>query len=406
MKPTTEALREEISILFITSTNLAANPRLVKELKLATSNGFRCTVIQFHLGNWSDKLTQQLKLEFHNVKFIELSALRTPFVTWVWSSFLERLYGLLPHFLVTTRMLSIAVGKRSFLLLRQLCQLQGKFDWIIAHNPATFYPSVWYGEKIKAKVGIDVEDYHPGETKDLKEKNRMQQLMQRTLPDAVYCSYASTLIARHVKADIPFLRNEDFVIINGFCKNEFVLPKAVNSEDPLRLVWFSQFIGRGRGLEKLLPIVDEFNGLELHLIGNMNPDCEAEFMGGKNNVYHHKAMEQVELHRFLSQFDVGLAIEPGRDLNNKLALSNKIIAYAQSGLFILASHTEAQDEFLSSSNLSYLQVELTESHLRKSIDKLVRQKAIIRHERLEQFAKGRQYDWEKLSDELLKAWNS
>jgi len=45
-------------ILFLTSTNLASNPRLLKELRLAVTHGYDCTVMQFQLGNWSDTATQ------------------------------------------------------------------------------------------------------------------------------------------------------------------------------------------------------------------------------------------------------------------------------------------------------------------------------------------------------------
>lgn len=374
-------------------------------MKLATANDFEATVIQFTLGNWSDAITKLQMQEFPTVKFIELSAMRSPFFPWLFSSILQKLCSQLPTGILTNKMLSIATGKRSFLLSKQLNGMKNRYDWVVAHNPAAFYPALIFSKRTGAKLGIDVEDYHPGETNDLKETKRIQQLMQRTLPASVYCSYASPLIAKKVKKDIPFFGAKQLVIINGFYGDEFILPQN-NWEGPLRLVWFSQFIDRGRGLEQLLHIVDEFKDIELHLIGNMNVDFEKEFIGKKNNVFHHKAMQQAELHKRLSKFDIGLALEPGRDLNNQLAISNKLIAYVQAGLFIFASHTAAQDDFLINSNLYYLQTELTEPGLRECLIELTRQKADIRNLRKEQFEKGRQYDWENLSNELLNVWNS
>jgi hypothetical protein len=136
------------NILFITSTNLAANPRLVKELRLAVQNNFTCTVIQFCLGNWSDVMTDTLEKEFSSVHFIRLSALRTPFLPWFLTTSLQKIVSILPTGLLSGYLLSVATGKRSALLQWQLKQLMESFDWVIAHNPAAFYPAFSFASKM------------------------------------------------------------------------------------------------------------------------------------------------------------------------------------------------------------------------------------------------------------------
>ena len=106
----------------------------------------------------------------------------------------------------------------------------------------------------------------------------------------------------------------------------------------MKFVWFSQQIDKGRGLELILPVLDQFRDqIELHLIGNPKKQFEEEFLEERKFIFLHNTMPQSELHIILSEYDVGLALEPGKDLNNKLAISNKIFAYAQAGLHVLAT---------------------------------------------------------------------
>ncbi len=115
-------------------------------------------------------------------------------------------------------------------------------------------------------------------------------------------------------------------------------------------------------------------------------------------------MTPSELNAAMVHFDIGLALEPGKDLNNNLAVSNKIITYAQAGLYILASHTPAQDQFLRDSNLDYTQTDLSEKSLIDILLELQEKKELIRAERLKRYEQGRCYDWEKSGDILYKRW--
>jgi glycosyltransferase involved in cell wall biosynthesis len=394
-------------ILFLTSTNIAANPRLVKELRLASANGFSCTVVQFRLGNWSDEMSTTLAREFPNVEFVYLSALRSPFFPWLKSSLLEKLYRLLPETLLSDNRLSVAAGKRSLLLLSYLRRVQSLYDWVIAHNPACFYPALVFSKKSGAGLGIDVEDYHPGETADQKLSNLMLKLFRNVLPLADYISYASGSIFQKTNSVVSFNNHaKQLTLINGFPAKEFAATSSPVS-DSLQLVWFSQFIDKRRGLEPILAATKAlYPMVELHLIGNVKEPFFQEHVSGIHGVVYHPPLPQKELHLMLSTFDVGLALEPGRDENNQLALSNKLLAYAQAGLFIVASHTKAQDLFLQESRLAYVQTDLEEKQLVKALLQLYEKKDAIRQHRAEQFAAGRQYDWEIISRDLIATWKT
>lgn len=394
------------SILFLTSTNLAANPRLMKELKLARANGYSATVIQFSVGNWSDGMTNELQQQFTAVKFIQLSALRKPFFSWMLSTVLQKLCSIPPIGLRTNWMLSFSTGKRSFLLLKQLKKMTEKYEWVIAHNPAAFYPALWYGKRTGAKIGIDVEDYHPGETNNAKDADSIKKLMQAILPSATYCSYAAPLIAAEVQKDIPGMTNKQLTILNGFDAAEFNEPLAATDE-VLRLVWFSQNIDAGRGIEEVLPVVQQlYPAVELHLVGQLNHSFEEKFMQNKTGIVIHEPMPQKKLHHFLARFDVGLATDIPVNRNRDIALTNKILAYAQAGLAIAAMHTLAQDEFLSNSNLLYVQMENKAESIRTALESLYKMKQNAELNKQKQFETGRLYAWQKLSQPLLTIWEN
>lgn len=393
-------------ILFITSANLASNPRLVKELKLALANGYQAGVVQFYINNWSDGMTDELKLQFAGVKFTELSAIRKPFLPWFISTVAQKIFSFLPVEIMNTQMLSVVAGKRSLLLLSQLKKMNQKVDWVIAHNPAAFYPAYWYAKKTGASLGIDVEDYHPGETDNVKAASSMRKLMQQILPFANYCSYAAPLIAAEVKKDIPQMNNPQLTILNGFDAEEFIQPTDHKSS-ALQLVWFSQNIDAGRGLEHVIPVVNElFPAVELHLIGNLKQEFANLHLQNRTGIVIHAPMPQEKLHAFLAKFDVGLATDIPVNRNRELALTNKIIAYTQAGLYIAAMHTLAQDDFLKESDLQHELMENDALSIRKAFINLYQKKKNAELYKQEQFQKGQSYAWQKLSHQLVSIWEN
>jgi hypothetical protein len=394
-------------ILFLTSTNLAANPRLVKELRLAKENGFSCSVIQFILGNWSDDMTKQMEASFSNVEFVHISALRKPFFPWFLSSVLSRIYSMLPASLLSARMLSIATGKRSLLILRALRQLRGKFDWVVAHNPATFYPAMSYSRSTGARLGIDVEDYHPGECTDPRQAGQLREMMCQVLPGADYVSAASPLILKAVQADMGATLSSTYLVYNYFPATEFVVPSG-HRNDRLQVAWFSQHITAGRGIEDVLPaIISCAAEVDMHLFGKLDQAFFETYLQGKGNIHVHPPLQQQELHAALSSFDIGLALEDRQaNLNRDLCITNKLLAFFQAGLYIVASDTSAQRAFFEQFP-DHGQVSSREA-LKDSATFLAlwRQRNELREQAKKRFQQASIYDASKELRPLLQAWNS
>ncbi len=151
-------------------------------------------------------------------------------------------------------------------------------------------------------------------------------MLKNLLQKADYITAASPLILQYSRDVTKSLNVPAEVILNHFPRYEFRNPEVKHS-DKLQVIWFSQNISYNRGLEKILPVVRKNNNIELHLFGNCNDDFKKEFLSTQaDNIFVHASLPQAELHKRLSSFDIGLAIEPGKDLNNELAVSNKMLA--------------------------------------------------------------------------------
>ena len=82
-------------ILFISTHNLATNPRLVKEIELALKNEIKVTALICSFNNWSIQLNEIIKqrlIPFVNI--IEVDASRKSFIKWIYITFIQLLYKL------------------------------------------------------------------------------------------------------------------------------------------------------------------------------------------------------------------------------------------------------------------------------------------------------------------------
>lgn len=329
---------------------MATNPRLVKEVTLALSLNYEVIVVAFVFNNWSKQLNDSIKATYTNrIRWIEISGDRTPFFPWFLSTLLNVLCKQLVTFkLYNSFILSQALQKRTVLLSQALkvCKNE-KADFIVAHNPGAFYPTYQLAKMLKIPFGIDVEDYHPGEYQDTTTINLYKTLLKKTIPKAAYITYAAEPIGQQVLIDTHY-KGISKEVLNAFPKQEFEIKvNDVGSSSVIRIVWFSQHISKGRGLDELLKNWSQLaqSSIELHLIGALDTSLN-EWIATYKNIIIHPPMTQPELHQFLLTCHVGLALEDKHsNYNRNLCITNKIIAYYQAGLAIIATETLGQQSF-------------------------------------------------------------
>lgn len=400
-------------ILFLSTLNFTSNPRLFKEVQLAQQHKYKVTVIVFKLGNWSDELEKEKLERLKEATVHYVSASREPYLPWLLSTGLERILSFAPSD-IGKGLAALAHSKRSALLLAAVRKLDlANLTLVVAHNLGALYPALLISRRYGIPFGFDVEDYHPGELikgkKSNKEKNRREYLMQQILPAAGYLSYASPLIQKATEKLLAGCSGpgEGVTILNSFPAGEFSISERELISGPLKLVWFSQNITFGRGLELLLPALKTFEEkIEVTLIGSLNKDF-ARFLKDFPLVKVERALPQAYLHKHLSQFDIGLACEISEsDENKKMALSNKILAYKQAGLFILATDTPAQAQFLNKFPEEGLLLEQDTKACSLGLAFILQNRKKIRADRDARFNTGKQISWENESQKLLKCWNS
>lgn len=394
-------------ILFITSTNLASNPRCHKEIGLALNLRYRITYIAFDLPGWTREKERQIQNELPEAEKTYLPAGRGNFVSWGIITFLEiflrKIYKRIP----VLSLIAFAVSKRSIQLTRALKKLKEKPDLVIAHNPAAFYPAYYFSKKNKIPFAIDVEDYHPGEGNNKALARLNIQLIKRILPFAEYVSFAAPLIKEKIINDILSKKIKKALIINNvFQEKEFVPPARTSATGKIKLVWFSQNIDKGRGLEEILPVIENLKDFfEFTIIGNLREEYSKFLKPFQSFVNTISPLSQRELHLLLGCFDIGLAIEPGKDLNNSLAVSNKIWAYFQAGLFIIASDTVAQQNFIKQFNKHGIIIDLFDKeNLRHELINLYEKWNELKTKKTERFETAKAYNWEIESEQLKIKW--
>lgn len=392
-------------ILFITTHNLATNPRLVKEIQLAVSLNYKVSVICFDFDNWSKQLNEEIKSRFSNIEFYCIDAGRKHLFNWALSILEEKVYRFLgKYFQLSDANLSQAVSRRSNLLIKEIQKIK-KADLVIGHNPGAIYPSIYAAQRFDCIAGFDVEDYHPGEGRYVYLNQFTLNLMKRNLPFFGYLSFASFPIQKKCLDEIHVDKKTTCLsVLNYFNSDEFIQPLKI-SATKLKLVWFSQNIDINRGLEHIIPIIKKHaDWVELHLIGNLSKQFEEILKINQEILIHHSPLPQLGLNKKLAEFDIGLAVEDyDKDFNRNLCLTNKIISYYQAGLYILASDSIAQREFLNSRTFQgkcFKNVQEFEVELKSLYENLT----TVRNDKNSRFESAKKENWENESIILSNLW--
>ena len=393
-------------ILFLTSTNLACNPRCLKEVRLAAATKMDVTVVAFRLGNWSDEQEREIVKGLANVRFHHLDITRKQFVPWVQATIFIKAARLI-HSVFSHNVFwaSIAINKQSWALWNWVKDYKGSPGLIIAHNPAAFYAAEKLASNNGVPFALDIEDYHPGEIDNTAIESPLTVVMRNLMSRSAYNSFAAPRIRSYCRQALGVNRDTDIVVNNVFPSDEFSYCDD-DGKGKMKLVWFSQNIDRGRGLEQLIPCLEELAAdIELTLIGDpKEPFCH-DFVEGRDFIKIIRPVGQQELHRIIGNADIGLALETGKDVNRMLTLTNKIWAYFQAGLFILASDTPAQSEFVTRYPGHGILTALDKKQITEAIATLIRRLPELRSQKRTRFGQAKPASWEHESKQLSSRWN-
>jgi glycosyltransferase involved in cell wall biosynthesis len=325
-------------IILISPFPPAQNPRLVKEYKTLKANGYHVKVLYAERDQWASIFNEQLNSDFHLVggKF---------------NSIYYHLTRILHK--LSLLMLPIEFAYNRISLIMTIKLLFNKADLYIAHNLAALPIGIKAAKFHNTKCGFDAEDFHRNEVtddKNSKEYNAAKHIEDKFLPLVNYITAASPLIAQEYKTLYPHLKP---VVIKNVFPIEFVNKvnvKSYSKIEPIRLFWFSQTLGKGRGLEDVIEALQQnhtFN-FELHLLGNASNEVQTylKVLAKKTKLHFYQPIPSDDIFKFASEFDIGLALEQNIPYNRDICLTNKIFTYLTAGLAIIASNTTGQKKFI------------------------------------------------------------
>jgi len=257
-----------------------------------------------------------------------------------------------------------------------------------------------------AKVAYDIEDWY---SHDYLVPERpvvlLRSLEKFALEHGIYCSCPSASMAKALEKNYPSGKQVE-VLYNGFSAQENI-NESPGTKSEHSLVWFSQTIGPGRGLETILQALQYLRvKLVLHLIGECAAGYEDElkkifpFEKGHQLIFH-PPVKHHDLIPMLAQHCVGLAIENKFPESRNQTITNKILQYLQAGIKVLATDTEGQQEVAAyfPDTVSIVSVDRPELWAAQ-IEFLLQSPAVNIKDRLQQF--NAVFSWEAQEKKLLE----
>jgi glycosyltransferase involved in cell wall biosynthesis len=342
MNPIPSDMRPHIVI--VTGQHLSANPRVWKEANTLHRAGYRVTVLNIHYD--AEKARQDSLLLDSGVRCIPVVNLipgQSGFSDFYLSRIRRRLAFLLKRLL--------DIDSKRLLVYRPAKVLEyalaEKADLYICHQET----GLIVGDSLLSRgrrVAIDMEDWYSRDyVNPLRAVRLLDAIEGRALRKAVFAvcpseAMSMALASRHGLPERPT------VVYNGFPIREGEGLEGFGKESD-SLVWFSQVIGPGRGLETLVEAMALVGKpMKVHLVGQANPEfrewLESGFSKGVHRLVFHPPVDHGRLLQLISRFRIGLAIDESNTGSRDTTISNKILQYMQAGNLILATDTKGQKE--------------------------------------------------------------
>lgn len=222
-------------------------------------------------------------------------------------------------------------------------------DLTIVHSES----GLWAAEKLLdagARVGVDFEDWFsedlPSEARTARPVAEIRRLEARLARDCKYALATSNAMAAAMAQE--FAAPMPAVVYNVFPRGD--APKRTSPHRRPSLHWYSQTIGRGRGLELLFEALRHMAAdAEVHLRGSLRSGDRAWLENAvpaawRDRVQTHPTVPNDELPACIAEHDIGLALETNAIRSRDLTVTNKMFQYMQAGLAIVATATRGQRE--------------------------------------------------------------
>ncbi len=328
-------------IVIFTQSPISKAPRVVKEANLLARSGYEVTLFAPWYSNeivTEESLLLNKAIEYRPGSDLISNPLNTFFIKGI--RYLCRLSVKL--FNIQTK---YALGYDYYSYLQRLKNENA--DLYIGHEEMSLALAkdlIQTGRK----VAFDFEDYH---SEDLLPKDRryrpkklLKEIESFVLINAIYCSTTSKSLANELA--MKYNSKCPIAIYNSFYKNEISIENIKRKSNSL--VWISQVIGPGRGVELLLDAICQArNSFNITLVGKKDElFCQnlTNRITSNHNLVISEYIPNDKIRSYLANYDLGIAFEQEKPKSRFLTITNKIFHYLNSGIAILATNTAGQIE--------------------------------------------------------------
>ena len=405
------------SILLLTPGQPSSNPRLVKEAISLASRGYNVTVLYCHWVNWADNGDEELRKQYPQIRWIRVGGHPNTQKGIYWFTRIRhKVYrlcaGIFPDNLYFVQRAYI----RCYNELKRTSAAHPA-QLYIAHNLGALAPAALAAKRNHSLYAFDAEDYHRGQSSIGDEESKRAKIIEdRYIPGVAYLTAASPLIAASYKQHYPQVNP---IVLNNVFSLKYLQPDPTpyQSGNRLKLFWFSQSAGSGRGLENVIEAMGKIKSrnVSLTILANCSTDTKSYFTSLAQA--HHLQVEQLQFMEpvllkdifvIAGQHHVGLATEMGLNTNYNIALTNKIFSYPLSGLAILATDTPAQELFLKENpEIGRIYKKGDIAGLVESIEWFLNNPAELNHCRESAHRLAREsLNWEKEQEKFLQTINA
>lgn len=339
-------------IAIVSHSHICRNPRVLKEAILLSASYKVIVLTAIH----SHKLYQEdlVLIKGENIDYQFYADLRSRNLTALYDKVVLKLFSKLQRFLGFESRYTLGYGGQR---LKEKCR-RAKASLYIMHQEL---PTVIGCELLRENynVAFDFEDWYSQDLLPESRRWRPLKLLQDSeayaLRNASFVITTSSTLAEKLSAfySCPM----PGVIYNVFPTTESNL-SSESFKMPVRLFWFSQTVGKGRGIEEFIQTINKLKvGLELHVLGSIYQSYRSDIsdlLSANHRIHFHDLVDERDLPSKISSFDIGLALEKTEPLSRNYTITNKFFQYIQAGLPIISTETCGQIEVFSRFRPGYL----------------------------------------------------
>lgn len=388
-------------IVIVSQSHICRNPRVVKEAVTLSKEGYHVT---FLTAIYSEPLFQEdLEiLKDTTIRYEFYSDLRLPGI----KSFVARLVRKIAVELQFRLQIESArsLGFNAADLLKKC--ISHLADLYIMHQELPTCVGIKLIDQ-GFKVAFDIEDWYSEDLLPVAQVRRPVKLLKRSENDALtrgaYCTTTSGALAHQLAS--AYSSKEPNVIYNVFpAKNDLSFNKSISY--PVKLFWFSQTIGPGRGLEEFIRLLHSTETkLELHLLGSISDSYRNDLQAGmpaKYPLFFHELVYEKDLSNKIADFDIGLALELQSPNSRNYTITNKFFQYLQAGLPVITSETEGQNEAFDKFNPGFKLAQNPRGDEIERLDKWLGNISALISAKQNAIEAARFYNWENESKKLIQ----